>query len=685
MRTPMKKTGFILVTVLLLWQCGDKRKITEPQPQTFIMEKTVTSAVDSLVARYGSGQAERIQKGVSQVASFWKETDGSEADFIRFCTDNFVHDTAGRQRLFERLSTNLETIYGYYTKISVDLQRPVQLDMGDIMPVDELFAAYSPFTHLTDDFFANKIAFIMILNFPRYSLEEKTALAGEWSRRDWAYARMGDVFDSRLPAEASQAVVNAATHTDMYISEYNIYAGRLLDNSGNSLFPEGMKLLSHWNIRDEIKASYGKEKALEKQRLLYEAMKRIITQQIPREVINSDRYTWNPYTNVVYEGKTVIAATPENDIRYANWLENFHAQLRVDPYYPELNTYIKRTFESDMEFAPEEVEKLFTELLASPEFPQVAAVVRSRLGRNLEPFDIWYDGFKSRSSVPGAVLDSIVKSRYPDRESVQRDLPQILIRLGFGMERAEEIASRIQVDPARGSGHATGSETRQEKSLLRTRIFKDGMDYKGYNIAIHEFGHNVEQTISLHHVDYYMLHGVPNTAFTEALAFIFQKRDLELLGFREKNPMQEAYGCLDDFWSLIEITGVSLVDIRTWKWLYDNPSATSSELREAVNRIATEVWNTYFAPVFGISDQPILAIYSHMVSYPLYLPNYAYGQIIQFQIEQHLKGKDFASEIERMYSLGRLIPQQWMQEAVGSEVSVQPIAESVRTALRQIN
>ncbi|MBQ3832967.1 MAG: hypothetical protein II815_07310, partial [Bacteroidales bacterium] len=65
---------------------------------------------------------------------------------------------------------------------------------------------------------------------------------------------------------------------------------------------------------------------------------------------------------------------------------------------------------------------------------------------------------------------------------------------------------------------------------LRTRIAKSGMDYKGYNIAVHELGHCVEQTITLYDIDYYMLKGIPNTAFTEAVAFMFQGRDLKLLG-----------------------------------------------------------------------------------------------------------------------------------------------------------
>ena len=57
---------------------------------------------------------------------------------------------------------------------------------------------------------------------------------------------------------------------------------------------------------------------------------------------------------------------------------------------------------------------------------------------------------------------------------------------------------------------------RDEKAHLRTRVGADGMDYKGFNIAVHEMGHNVEQTVSLTDIDHTLLQGVPNTAFTEA-------------------------------------------------------------------------------------------------------------------------------------------------------------------------
>ena len=50
-----------------------------------------------------------------------------------------------------------------------------------------------------------------------------------------------------------------------------------------------------------------------------------------------------------------------------------------------------------------------------------------------------------------------------------------------------------------------------------------------------------------------------------------------------------------------------------------NPDATPAQLKEEYKDIAIETWNTYFAPVLGVKDSPILAIYSHMIDAPLYL------------------------------------------------------------------
>ena len=123
-----------------------------------------------------------------------------------------------------------------------------------------------------------------------------------------------------------------------------------------------------------------------------------------------------------------------------------------------------------------------------------------------------------------------------------------------------------------------GAGMRAEKAHLRTRVGKNGMDYKGFNVAVHEMGHKVEQTFSLNDVDHTLLQGVPNTAFTEALAFVFQGHDLELLGLPAPDARSEAEKALNDFWGTYEISGVALVDMAVWHWMYDHPQATPHEL-----------------------------------------------------------------------------------------------------------
>ena len=49
-----------------------------------------------------------------------------------------------------------------------------------------------------------------------------------------------------------------------------------------------MRLLSHWNLRDEIKADYADAKTgLAKQRAIAQVMERIVTQTIPTAVVDN--------------------------------------------------------------------------------------------------------------------------------------------------------------------------------------------------------------------------------------------------------------------------------------------------------------------------------------------------------------------------------------------------------------
>ena len=667
----MKNKFLILVIIPIMIGCTK----TNPADQPAISLNVIENTIDSLTSNNANADKALIDKGVHQVAKLWETQDGSENDFYSFCTDNFIADPETKKQMFLRISDYLEAIFGNFNEMSLQLQRNVHEATGPLYPIDEVFAAYSPNAHFSDDFYANKLAFNIALNFPHLTLEEKDALGID--RLAWAYARLGDLFTKRIPANLQQDYNQVLSDADVYISNYNIYAGHLLNDKGEKIFPENMILLSHWNLRDEIKADYSQGDAgLQKQRMIYEVMKRIVSQEIPKEVINSDKYDWNPVANTVFQAGKPVETKPENTVRYEKFLNNFKAVKAIDPYAG--NTFIDRSFSEDMEVSVDDAEVLFKSYLSAPEIQSVARLIAQRLGRKLEAFDIWYDGFKARSNLNEEKLSEQTRKLYPNAEAMKKQLPVILMKLGFTSERANYLTDKINVDAARGSGHAWGAAMKGQHSHLRTRIPAEGMDYKGYNIAIHEFGHNVEQTLSMYDVDYYMMSGVPNTAFTEALAFVFQKRDLDLLGIKDTDPEKDAMDVYDKAWQLYEISGVSLLDISIWKWLYANPNATPEELKEAVIRMAKEIWNEYYAPVFGIKDEPILAVYSHMVSYPLYLSAYSFGQIIEFQLEQYLNGKDFAKEIDRIFRLGKLTPNQWILQATGKPLSVEPLLEALR-------
>jgi hypothetical protein len=172
--------------------------------------------------------------------------------------------------------------------------------------------------------------------------------------------------------------------------------------------------------------------------------------------------------------------------------------------------------------------------------------------------------------------------------------------------------------------------------------------------------------------------------FTEGFAFVFQARDLEVLGLSKPDKKSDALKTLDAFWATREIAGVGLVDMRVWRWMYAHPDATPEQLRKQVVTIAKEVWNSYFSSVFGIKDSPLLAVYSHMINNGLYLPDYPIGHVIAFQIEDYFKSHPLAKEMERMCSQGRLTPNVWLKQAIGSPISAQPLLDAAEKASRVI-
>ncbi len=665
----------------------------------------------ALVQKFGEPQRARAERGVKQVTALWRPQDGDAKAERAFVLDSFVADPAQLDATQERFEKALEQIDGHLLEVGRALRSWSELEIGPQMPIDQLFASLDIGAHLSDDLFESKLAFVALLNFPLPELQEMVDSGPSWSRKEWAAARLTRRFALRPSGAALQARAKASADSEAYIAGYNIWMHHLLAPNRARIFPKGMRLLTHWNLRDQIKADYAdhdKAEGLARQRLIRAVMDRIVDQSIPRAVIDDPRLDWDPATNQVSlspeseieveqmktQGKraekAVASSEREPDTRYAVLLADYQAARRTDADSPMAPDEMARHFQFEDEIPEARVRALLEQILVSPIVPRLAKLIEKRLGRPLEPQDVWYNGFlESRTQQPEEELSAATRKRYPTAAAYKRDIPRLLKGLGFSDEKAKYLDQHIVVDPARGSGHALEADRRSEmypnwgpgdSPHLRTRINPDGMDYKGYNIAVHEMGHNVEQVFSLYEVDSTLLQGVPGTAFTEALAFTFQNRNLELLGMPRPDAHAERLKTLNDLWEAYEISGVALTDIDVWHWMYQHPSAGPAELREATLEIARGYWNKYYAPVLGGKGSAQLAIYSHMISSFLYLYRYPLGHLIAFQLEEKLKGPTSGAEFERVASYGRVLPDLWMRHATGRPVVAEPLLEAAAAA-----
>jgi hypothetical protein len=657
------------------------------------LAQAAAKARDLLLAKHGEAEARRIEGGVDQVLRYWRPEDGTAADLEAFLQHEFAPHGEALDGVFGRFEFALERVGGYYTSMVRDLRRGTDLELGPITPLDRRLAEYNPAAHLADDLFRNKLAFVALLNFPLTTLEQRLAEGPGWSRRHWAEARLAQQFSTRVPAEVNAKLSEAYARADSYISDYNVYMHHLLTADGRRLFPAGMRLISHWNLRDELKSRYAVADGLPAQRMIARVMDRIVRQEIPAAVVGNPLLDWNPETNAVTlspvkdaepgpGARAEARADREPDTRYQRWLEVFQAERLADPHHPDNPSHIARRFNVNREMPEAQVQAVLETLLQSPLGEKVGRLVEKSLGRPLEPFDVWYAGFKPRGKYAEAELDAVTKKKYPTADAYAADIPRLLADLGFSEAQARFVADHVVVDPSRGAGHAFGAARRDDKAHLRTRVGSDGMDYKGYNIAVHEMGHNVEQVFSLTSIDHTLLQGVPNTAFTEALAFVFQARDLELLGLGATDEAAARLAVLDKFWQTREIAGAALVDMFAWRWLYAHPEATPAQFREAAVTISQDVWNRHYAPIFKTRDVTLLGIYSHMVDSGLYLPDYPLGQLIAFQVETHFKRRPgpMGAEFERICKQGSITPDAWMRGAVGAPLSAEPLLAAAAEA-----
>src|SRR5262249_13185084 len=127
----------------------------------------------ALRAKHGEAEAARIDRGVQQVRKLWRAADGDAAAFAAFVTQEFIPKGTLLDQTFDRLEFACERLDGYYVSLGRDLRKAVDVDLGPQLPIDDRLASLSVDAHLSEDLFQSRIAFVVLLNFPLTTLEER--------------------------------------------------------------------------------------------------------------------------------------------------------------------------------------------------------------------------------------------------------------------------------------------------------------------------------------------------------------------------------------------------------------------------------------------------------------------------------------------------------------------------------
>jgi len=666
----------------------------------------VADAIASLVSRHGDAHQPRIERGVKQVARRWSAVEGDAAAFTAFCGKHFVADEKDHARLRDRFETAFEQIGGHLHEMRRNLRRWSDLRGDDFPGVDDLFAKFDPAPDLSDQLYRQRLAFVALLNFARPELPEMLERGERWATEAWVEARLAQNFSARIPAELSDLARRVGHEANVFVQEFHVPVGAMVDESGRTWFEPGRKLIAHWLVREQIKAGYGREHGVELQRSLAWVMARHVDGSIPRAVMDGTaKGPWNPQRNTI-DGKTVGATADDRSTpaggrsaaaagntgngafvgpaRYRQWLAQRGVAERFDELHPEHPTAIARKFDLQREIPETDVERLLVELLDAPVRRDLAKLVERRIGRPLEAFDVYFEDL-----VEGAdtrELDRAVRERFPDERAFQAKLPETLRGLGYSNDDAEFLGTRVRVEIAKGAGHAVRPALTQYGAWLRTSRLEHEFGWDGFDTAMHELGHNLEQLVSTYFAPRPSLRGVPNTACTEAFAFLYQSLGRRVLGLEDaaKAQQQFALDSLQTMLAACQIAGPSLLELHAWRWLYANPGASPEALRDEVMAIADRLWKRFYERDYGPDPYRLLAAYQHMVAHPLYLADYTLGHIMSHQIRSHMRGKDLAAETKRICSIGRVTPDLWMRRAVGAPVSASALIRDAEEALARV-
>ena len=542
------------------------------------------AVIEQLVESHGAGQAgedpPRGDPGRRALAPRGRRSGQS----LRGSARNSSLRTPGElDRVFRRIQLVMEQIDGHLHEVRREILLPLDLDTGPVAGRGPPVQRRGPRRARRRGPVHSKVAFLALLNFPVHTLAERLEMGPHWDRETWARSRMMDRFADR-DSRGRLARDHAGLHRGRPVHR------RLQHPHGPARDPRGRAAVSRRAAPDHpLGAARRVEIAVRRGGRAGAAAHdraRDGAHRAPGDPAGRDRQR-RPAL-VAGEQRGLAARRRARDAARAHRRRARAGHALRQPARPVPRRARGRPLHArpprptstagstiDRQIPESEVEALLASVLASEEFQRPAELIRSRLGRPLEPFDIWYDGFKARSDSPRGGAGPPRLRALPRRRRRSRTTCRgSSTRLGFTSDKAAWLAERIVVDPVPGRrarhGRRAPARTRptcapaSPRAVWTTRATTS--PFTSWDTTSSRSSRSTGSTTG-------GSTACPTPRFTEALAFVFQDRDLELLGLDPPGEARRQLEALDTLWSTAEIGGVSLVDMGVWRWMYDHPEA----------------------------------------------------------------------------------------------------------------
>ena len=119
----MKKLFTLFATIALLFTACCNTQTTTTETMSSLKQSDIDAAIKAIWAKHSQVNPDLVERGVNCVAKLWTAQDGTAEEFVAFCEVNYKCTEAERNELFQTVQRNIETMYGRYNQISINLKK----------------------------------------------------------------------------------------------------------------------------------------------------------------------------------------------------------------------------------------------------------------------------------------------------------------------------------------------------------------------------------------------------------------------------------------------------------------------------------------------------------------------------------------------------------------------------------